>query len=63
MLNYVREAWYGRLLDIGHHSTLGQMETVQSHTRIALFESLSLAVLGLSIGRATRAVSIPEYST
>ncbi len=43
--NCVREVWYGLLLDIGHHTILGQMEIVQSHTRIALSESLTVTAL------------------
>jgi hypothetical protein len=39
-VHFVREAWYRRLLYIGHHTTLAQMERVELHTRIALLESL-----------------------
>lgn len=51
ILNCFREAWYGRLLYIGHHTILGQMEIVESHTRIALLESFDVTstVLGLSM--------------
>ena len=63
MPNAVREARYRPLLYIGHHTILGQMETVQLHTRIALLESMSWTVLGyFRFGAQHRACRTRRYA-